>query len=202
MEPQDLVLRMQWNWGGEKIVKTNSFEVIGDCVSREGFVPFEGSRIFGACNGRAIDLDMTFSYYNIRNGSKVVLCAKRVPGRGSRRQFGEMRNQRRGVAEELFRRRIDVARREEIARLDDLAFASWECETEFATMMKDMLKERKLWMHINRISNDDDRKFTIIEPAHELCCEPLRMLPQKGDMGDVGECSTGCEECYWQKNGW
>ena len=78
MQPSNLTLRIQWLGHDVKHVQTNTFDVIEDCLAREGFTAAEGSTIFAACRGQQLKTHLTFHANDVADGSLIILIVKVV----------------------------------------------------------------------------------------------------------------------------
>lgn len=178
MEPIPLLLHVSWTWGGAKDVVTDSHDVIGDCLEREGFVSPDGGRVFAAYRGQIINRELSFDYYHIPSGSCIFLTHKTLRRNRRSQPFLDFINRRHSQAS-LAKAR-DQARFEEIARITDLAFAVWDSSPEFRTLLRRISTDR-----LQQFFSEGNDQVTVVKPADKICCDPLPML--LGDHSDVSE---------------
>lgn len=178
MEPVPLLLHISWTWGDAKDVMTDSYDVIGDCLEREGFVSPDGGPVVAAYRGQIINKELSFDYYHIPSGSRIFITYKTVRPNRRSRPFLDFINRRHSQAS-LAKAR-DQARCEEIARITDLAFAVWDSSPEFRTLLRRISADR-----LHQFFSEGDDQATVVKPAEKICCDPLPML--LGDNNDVSE---------------
>ena len=174
MLPVSLVVRIDRASGGGRPVTTDTHDVIRDCLEREGFSDLDGSIIFAAHKGRWLNTALTFGYYGISNGDRIVVAVKRPQIKRSR-QFVDLTTRQRR-AEVTFKKPHDLTKLKETARITDLAIASWESKPEFQNVMKCILeneRRRREWFEETFIGNNQE---TVLKPASGICCDPLPAL--------------------------
>ena len=143
MQPSNLTLRIQWLGQEVKHVETNTFDVIEDCLAREGFTAAEGSIIFAACRGQQLKTHLTFHANEVANGSLIILIAKNPKPVRKHRQFPPVSPRAQIIAEKrAVTENYQRERRAEMARLSDMAFASWELVPQFTNVAKSIIQAR------------------------------------------------------------
>ena len=144
MQPSNLTLRIQWLGQEVKHVETNTFDVIEDCLAREGFTAAEGSIIFAACRGQQLKTHLTFHANEVANGSLIILIAKNPKPVRKHRQFPPVSPRAQIIAEKrAVTEKYQRERRAEMARLSDMAFASWELVPQFTNVAKSIIQARE-----------------------------------------------------------
>ena len=174
MNPVSLVVRIDRASGDGRHVTTNTHDVISDCLAREGFGDIEGSVVVAAHKGRWLNTALTFGYYGISDGDRIVVAMKRPHVKRSRQFLDFASRQRR--ADVTFKKPHDLAKLQETARITDLAFSSWESMPEFQNLMKGILendRRRREWFEETFMGNNPE---TVVKPASEICCDPLPAL--------------------------
>lgn len=142
-----IVIRVQWTWGESKIIKTFDSNVIGEVLSEEGFEELNGNRIIIVCDGKILEPYFTFKHYSIKSGMKLVLALKKIPTKDKSRRFLESLNKQNSVtspqSHQSERNQAEIARIEEIARLTDLAYSTWEALPDCNLIMNEILASQE-----------------------------------------------------------
>ncbi|KAK8893454.1 hypothetical protein M9Y10_021876 [Tritrichomonas musculus] len=144
-----IVIRAQWTWGDSKIIKTLDTNVIGDVLTEEGFEEISGNRLIIVCNGKILEPYFTFAHYSIKNGMKLVMALKKLPTKDRSRKFLESLNMNKQNAvsfpqtQQNENSQAEVARMEEIARLTDLAYSTWEALPDCNLIMNEILSSQQ-----------------------------------------------------------
>ena len=132
-----------------------------------------------ASNGRILNQDLSFIANNIKNGDKIIVCKRsKKPKPGERRkQLFEFLNRRRYnidnmcqmivMQNERERSILEKSRKEEISRLNDLAFSTIEMNQELPILLKGMIDEEYSELNTEKV------EYTNVEMAQNLCEEPL-----------------------------
>ena len=145
-QPSTLIIKAQFSWGGSKIIKTNESEAIGSVFTENGIIPITGTRLIFAFRGQLINPDFSFHHYGISSGSKIIVSFQKIPSNDKKRRFLESLERRENGRYFTVIKQTpdvnDIARKEEIARINDVMFMSLEGMTEFPLFMKEMLKNQ------------------------------------------------------------
>ena len=154
-QASELVVKVQWSWGGSKVVTVDANAPLGESLSRFGFIPSspENSQLIYACNGKALRGDLSFGFQGVKNGNLIICHDKTIRPKTSdrKRKFLESLKHRPmyNYEDEESKRfakqtaKIEEARRVEISRLNDITFSSYEMMIEYPMLLKDMLKSEE-----------------------------------------------------------
>lgn len=144
MQGAELNIRMQIVGVDSRDIHTDSFDTIDECLQREGFLDEEGATVIVAYQGRRLDTRLSFHFHGVTNNSHLVVLVKspkrqRLPFRvfGSARRAQIMAENKEAIE------KTRQIRRREMARLSDMAFASWEMVPQFANIAKAILNAQE-----------------------------------------------------------
>ena len=184
-----LLVHVRWNWGGDKTIEVNSCDVIGECLETEGFVVPSNSDLFAAFRGQLISLRMSFSYYGMVDGSVIVLVMKKRKTHDRTRRFLESLKRKEPIVTIVAPDPCLIARKEEMARLNDLAFASWEAGPDYPVLIKGAGEMRR-----GRQAGDlSHREPTVIRQSSKICCDPLPLLRDGSERTVIGDLKSDLE---------
>jgi hypothetical protein len=143
MDCSDLILRVQWYWGGSTIVRTPSSSSIGDALSIHGFAAFDRSIVVVAHRGRLVDPLFTFHHYNVRSGDRLVCLSKRLPSKDKSNRFlSSLCAPPRRPVEAPRPDLTDADRTAEVARLNDFTYLASESAPELVGIARDLLRQQ------------------------------------------------------------
>jgi hypothetical protein len=160
-------LRVQWTWGGRKVIKVSEYDVVGATMCLHGFSALNGTQIFFAHRGRILDDRFTFRYHGIKPGDLIVCQLRRLPTKDKSERFLSSLAHRTHVGFPVTNERDDQARFAEQARLCDQAFAEWECHPQLPTILRDLLSDR------SDSGEFDEEEPTVVCGPHEISERPL-----------------------------
>jgi hypothetical protein len=141
----DLILKVQWQWGGSKIVRTCASCPVSDVLAFQGFSPLENTTLLVAHKGHLVDPLFSFQYHNVQTGDRLVCMLKRLPSREKSSRFRESVSPTKRVVCQLapISDPAEANRRAQIARLTDLSFLAWEAMPDGQLVMEDMLRQQE-----------------------------------------------------------
>jgi hypothetical protein len=141
----DLVLKVQWQWGGAKVVRTCADRPVCDVLSLHGFSALENATLLVAHKGRVIDGLFTFGHHDVRTGDRLVCLLRRPRGRDRSSRFRDMVWPVKRVVCQLgpIGDPAEASRRAEIARMTDLSFIGWELMPDGQRVMEDFQQEKE-----------------------------------------------------------
>lgn len=172
-----IIIRAQWTWGDSKIIKTFDNNVIGDVLSEEGFEEISGNKLIIACNGKLIEPCFTFAHYSIKSGMKLVMTLKKIPTKDKSRKFLESLNMNKqnsitlNQSHQAEKNQSEEARMEEIARLTDLAYSTWEALPDCNLIMNEILASQE--EQAQEYAFEEENIPTDITKADQIQEEPL-----------------------------
>ena len=168
MEDELIEVRVRWANGDGTTVSLSKFDTVGELIARAGVPAPSGSRVIAAHRGRFLQDAMSLGFYGITSGSNVICALRRdsetkpprPPCSLARDRFPNL---------ELSRESKNVW--DELARLSDLSFASWEALPEYGSIMKELMKEQE-----EQSEGRWDVHFTVVKTEKRICEEPLPAL--------------------------
>ncbi|OHT12486.1 hypothetical protein TRFO_17640 [Tritrichomonas foetus] len=185
-EPKHLRVIARWNWGGAQIIDALSSDQIGETLAEFGFSALAGTRLIIAHNGKVIDPSFSFGYYNTTNGSKFVLLLKKLPSKERSRKFLESMEKRDTIQYfKVTRDPTEITRREEIARLNDLALMTWESLPDFPLIMKEIINSQEKQSAESWLVRNNNYE-TVIPESSKISEDPLPNLFEKEKVGAPG----------------
>jgi hypothetical protein len=149
----DLALRVQWHWGGSKVIRVSSASPISAALTAHGFTALPDTFLVVAHRGRSVSPQFTFRHYGVRSGDRLVCLLKRLPTREKSRRFLESLFPRKAAAAPA---RADDGNAAQVARLEDLEFISKEAMPNFPAVLNDLLREQ---------DSDEGDSYDCIEPT-------------------------------------
>lgn len=164
---------LTWTWGGAVTVESKRDSLLIDSLKRSGFTGIEGARIVCVFKGKVVIPEFSIQYLGIKNGDKIVVCAKKDQTRDRSKRFLESLKPTKKVAQQVVVSPdiTEVAARLEHARINDLAFSSWEAMPDYPLVMNDLLKSQEE-QHVEVVA-DDEIEITDITPATHINEDPL-----------------------------
>lgn len=140
MQGAELNIRMQVVGRDTTDIHVDCFDTIDECLQDEGLVAEEGATVIVAYQGRRLDTRLSFHFNGVTNNAHLVVLVK-SPKR-QRPPFTVFGSARRAQIMAENREAIEKTRqirRREMARLSDMAFASWEMVPQFANIAQAIL---------------------------------------------------------------
>lgn len=172
-----IIIRVQWTWGDSKIIKTLENNIIGDVLSEEGFEEISGNKLIVVCNGKILEPYFTFAHYSIKSGMKLVLALKKIPTKDKSRKFLESLNMSKQnpitlpQSHQTEKNQPEVARMQEIARLTDLAYSTWEALPDYNLIMNEILASQE--EQAQEYTYEEEPIPTVITKADQIQEDPL-----------------------------
>jgi hypothetical protein len=180
-----LVLKLEWAWGGSKIVTAHNTDPLSDVLSLHGFTGIPGTELFIAHRGRLLSSSFSLSFHEIQNGDRVICYMKKLPTNEKSRKFLESLIPSRHVATQIFPAAdtSETNRRTQNARMDDLAFSSWESQADCGKMMADLLQEQEEQSQ-EKATPEDEFELDLTD-ATEISDLPLPSLLRSDGFGQT-----------------
>jgi hypothetical protein len=177
-----LRIKVQWNWGGARIVDTDSTATVFEALTANGFSALPNSILFVAHRGRFIESHFTLRYYGIKSGDILVCLLRALPTNDKSRRFLASLEPREplhytavpaGMANQTD---IQV----EASRLSDLTFAGWEVHNGFTLILAELVRQNQ-----EDTPTPGNQRRTVIAATPAICEDPLPMLDltEKEKMG-------------------
>ena len=185
MDDEIVSVRVQWTWGEPIEVSLSKFQTVGELLESAGFSAPPETTLFAAYRGRILKPELSLKFYDIKTGARIVCGTKRRPSKRKSEQFLRLLNCPRGPVPAFARPNRDPVETDaldEFARLTDLSFASWEALPEYASIMKELLKEQE---------EQSDRRWdvhlTVVKSEKRIGEDPLPKAFHSDSSG-VGAC--------------
>jgi hypothetical protein len=141
----DLVVKVQWNWGGAKTIHTSSASPILEVLESHGFSSLDTSALRIAHRGRLVNPMFTFNFHKIQSGDRLICLLKRHPDKPQSDQFHDVLYPTKRVVCQVMPVTDpgEAQRRGEIARLNDLSFIGYEVTPDLPIVMRDLLRQQE-----------------------------------------------------------
>jgi hypothetical protein len=177
----DLVLKVQWQWGGAKIIRTTADSPVCDAVALHGFAPVADTTLLVAHRGRLIDPLFTFRSHDVQAGDRLVCMLKRPPSR-----FRDLVSPTKRVVCQLapISDPAEAGRRGQTARLTDLSFVGWEAMPMGHLVMVDLLRQQEKQVK-DKVEVSGP---TVVTESHGMSEAPLPILVQSDAVTGSGIC--------------
>jgi hypothetical protein len=131
-----IVLRVQWNWGGSKIIHAPLFSPIEESLSRNGFSAINDRVILlVAYKGKLINQLMTFHYYGISSGDHLICMSKKLQ---LKRDFPFTMNSDTIIPVKVT---TEESPQRQLLRINDLAFTRCEMVQRLPIILNDLLND-------------------------------------------------------------
>jgi hypothetical protein len=169
----DLVLKLEWSWGGSKIVHASSTDTLSHVLMSNGFAAMEGSVICVAHRGRLLQEDFTLHFSQVKTGDRLICTMKKLPTKEKSRAFLATLSRSRRVVCQMVPvvDPSESSRRAEQARIADLSFSTWEAMNDLPALLTDLFRQES--------EQNQERKSTSEIPptnlteARQICEDPL-----------------------------
>jgi hypothetical protein len=119
-----------------------------------------------AFKGSIINTMLSFHYHNIKNGDRLVCCAKKSNAWKIKRLDRWLSHFSRRLASRIMD--LDHNVEQALARLQDQAFVRWENAKEFTILMQDLVKQEK-----DAHCDEQPVERTIVPRSASICESPL-----------------------------
>ena len=187
----EIHIKIKWNWGGDKIVKAKPSDILGDVLKQNSFIPLDTCALIIISNGKILRPDLSIGFQNIKNDNLIVLVQKKLPDQTKKQRFLDSLSTKptKQQIHLITINNFDQLKFEQVAKMNDLAFAAWENSTEFPNLLNDLHKSQIF--EDNQFNNSLENITIIPESPSEISTRPLPPLLENEDITHLGFSRNG-----------